>query len=149
MIGIEKKIDIRDLRSEDLNFVRATWINTYRHSPIGRLMRSEIYHREQAYLIDRLLAHSEVAIACWAKDNNLVYGYVVYEEAWEACPLVIHFAYVKSSYRDIGIFSKLLRSTGYEAGDKVILTHPTKSSKKIAINNENLIQNPFFAWKRL
>lgn len=100
-------INIRSYRPEsDEDFIYACWIREFKLSPFARKIRNSIYFYNQHKIIDTLINKSKIIVACNIDDENHIYGYVVFENIK---PPVLHWLYVKMSYRGMGIENLLLQ----------------------------------------
>jgi ribosomal protein S18 acetylase RimI-like enzyme len=92
---------LHDARS----LVYATWLRCYQSSsPMARHLHKDTFFREHHQVIDRILARpsTEVRLAVLPDDPSVVFGWSVHE------PGLIHFVYVKPSFRRYGIAKSLL-----------------------------------------
>lgn len=99
-------IDIRHYDSiTDEAFVLATWIKSNRNSPATRAVPTPIYLIGQRYRIMKLLkrADTRILVACDSNEPNLIYGYAVWTDS-----TILHYVYVKRSYRGVGVARALL-----------------------------------------
>ena len=99
-------IDIRHYDSiADEAFVLATWIKSNRNSPATRAFPSPIYLIGQRHRIMRLLnkAGTRITVACDSEEPSLIYGYAVWTD-----DDILHYVYVKSTYRRLGVAKRLL-----------------------------------------
>jgi GNAT superfamily N-acetyltransferase len=96
---------IRQAKGNDLNFIYSTWLRSYKHdSPVTKQIKRDLFFKEHQRLIDKIFMRPNINIymACKDDDEDLVFGYIVYE------PKTIHFIYVKESFRKLGIGKRLL-----------------------------------------
>lgn len=134
---------IRKPRSQDLDFIYATWLNSYfGDSCYYHSVRKSVYKREYAKIIDRLLSISSILIACKPDDEIVIYGYLVFE------PRTIHYCYIKEAFRFSGM-AKALIATGVGKLDYVQVSHQTNKLKPILEKYPFLTYNPFILFKDL
>ena len=132
-------IKIRDAHPEDINFIYATWLRSYRTgSSIGRQSRNTIYYREYNKVIDQILNSSTIKIACLDEDELIILGYAVFDRE------NIHYIFVKEAFRRLGIAKRLVESS-------LILpetcTHSTYLAEAV-IEKFKLTYNPFLLFNR-
>lgn len=132
-------IAIRDALQEDINFIYATWLRSYRSgSSIGRQARNTVYYREYNKVIDHLLNSSTIKVACLDDDPLIILGYAVFDRD------NIHYIFVKEAFRRLGIARRLVESS-------LILpetcTHTTFIADKI-IDKFKIEFNPFKLFTR-
>lgn len=103
------ELSIRPAYSADLNFVTNSWIRAYRkNAQLMQMIPQAIYSSNQYKLILKLLERSQLIIACMANDKDQILGWVCFEEIADG-EKAIHFAYVKSVFRKLGIGTALLQ----------------------------------------
>lgn len=89
--------DIRCGKDMDLDFIEGSWVENLRGtSPHTRGIESSVYFPRQRALIRRLLAHASALCAVDPSDENVIWGYLVYEPG---PPFVVHFCYTKRDFR--------------------------------------------------
>ena len=132
-------IKIRDAHPEDINFIYATWLRSYRRdSDVGRQARNLVYYKEYNKVIDHLLTSSTIKVACLDDDEVVILGYAVFDRD------NIHYVFVKEAFRRLGIAKRLIESS-------LILpetcTHSTYIAEVI-IEKFKLTYNPFSLFMR-
>lgn len=126
------KITIRPMVPEDLSFVIATWLNSFKDSDLCRRMTKGEYFKTYEPIVKDLIGQSETLIACLADDPDVILGYIVrYDET-------IHYCFVKDSWRKLGIFKMLLGNT-----TKGYFTHWTSPVNSLSNKYPDFIYNPF------
>lgn len=99
-------IQTRPGASEDLSFVFATWLRSYRDSPFARRVRKDTFTNRHHALIEALLDRGAVIdVATPADDPGTILGYLV-RETRDGRSL-LHYAYTKRPFRRLGVFSRL------------------------------------------
>lgn len=95
---------MRKATKDDLRFVAATWFKSaWKNSPRMKLVDYEDYKPGQDRLINDCFRRGEVAIAFPPSTPSELVGFAVSEQG------VLHFAYIRSVYRRMGIGSALTR----------------------------------------
>lgn len=89
---------------EDLPFIMKSWMSKTRHCSFVRNIPNDVFTVEHHNLVEKLLRRSNVLVACNPQSSDHVYGYLV----WEPEPLYIHFIFVKSVFRKLGVARHLL-----------------------------------------
>jgi hypothetical protein len=93
----ETPFRIREGKPIDLDFIEGSWVENLRGtSPHTRGIESSIYFPRQRALIRRILAHANVICAVDPQDEDVIWGYLVFEPGQ---PFVAHFAYTKRDFR--------------------------------------------------
>jgi len=102
---------IESMQAHDVDFIWSSWLKSYRSSPHTRKWSEAAYLDYQRPRIERLLGRSQVLVARpldWAQG---ILGYLVYE------PNLIHYVYVKSTYRHQGVARSLLATSGVQLSE--------------------------------
>lgn len=120
----------------DKNFILATWLKGLKYgNDWYNLIPSEIYFKFYQLALSTLLASNNVSIkvSCLKDDSDVILGYVVMNKA----ETVLHWAFSKSAWRNIGIMKSLIPSTVTAA------THVTKVGLSLLKKNPGVVFNPF------
>lgn len=128
---------IRKATKEELPFVYSTWLKSYKHSSqFAARIKNNVYYNYHQQIVKRLVSRSEVLVASESEDGP-VFGYIVFES-----PNLIHFAYIKKSFRHLGLFKELLKESKLNL-DQCGFTHWTKAVDKIVDLNPNILYIPY------
>ncbi len=101
-------LTIRTSTAQDLPFIWNSWLKSYRdNNGQAKAVASETYFTEHRALVGALCKRSAILIACAADYPEQIYGYAVFE-AFAGPMLVLHYVYVKRTYRRFGIASELV-----------------------------------------
>ena len=103
-----KLFDIRDGRESDWPFVFATWLRAYADSRAVHALTDDKreYFTAHHAIVEAILHRGKLVIATALGDENTILGYAVYE------PGVLHFCYVKASFRKHGVGRALVQACG-------------------------------------
>ena len=133
-------IRIRKANQEDVNFIFNSWLKSYRNSLFAKPLNNTVYFTEHHKVLERIAKTCEIIIACSKEDPNQVYGYFCAERIEGI--FVLHYVYVKHTYRNMGI-AKLLLSTFNKKDDEAgCYTHHTRIAEKLAAKY-SLIYHPY------
>jgi GNAT superfamily N-acetyltransferase len=105
---------------DDLPFVFATWLRSYkRSSSFARRVPNDVFYKFHHQAIERILVRTsaQLRIAHAPDAPGVILGYAVTE------PGVVHFVYVKGDFRRFGIGSALLAHVDVNA---CVFTHWTE-----------------------
>lgn len=117
----------------DLQFVTDSWIKSTRNSDFCTFIPNTIYYRYMDNLIKSIISRSLVTIICDPEDPTHVFGYVVYEYIGEI--FVLHFGYVKQSYRNLKIMYNALKAVNPSFGDdESFITHIDRTHAKALLD---------------
>lgn len=129
------KISIRTAEKKDISFITATWMRALWHSGMYKHIKKSIFMTEHHDAIQKRMRALECVVACNPDDPYVIYGYLVFSR-----PNVIHFAYTKGSFRNMGISRELIRKS--IESDEIIYTHQTDYSREIA-KDKQITFNPY------
>lgn len=126
----------RDGREDDVAFIVASWRACLLEGIDGkRGLDPTIFKRGISERIVRLLSRAQVRIACDDKADTTIIGYAVFE------PTCGHFRYVRTSFRGLGIASKLVP----EGMSVEVCTHRSQGH---APGKMRQVYNPFLLEER-
>jgi GNAT superfamily N-acetyltransferase len=134
---------IRPAVGNDLAFIYSCWLNSYRSdSHIGSTCRKSVYYDSYNQVIDRILdeAYTLVRVAVDPNDENVIYGYAVYD------PSTIHYVFVKEAFRELGIAASLLE---HALKTTTEYSHRTRCVAELLNEHRELTYNPFSLFKKL
>ena len=122
----------------DIPYLYSTWLNSYkRDSLIGKSVRDHIFFDNYRLVLDKIIKESKIYVACHINEPAVIYGYIVFDDD------LIHYVYVKESFRRLGIATSLYQKA-LEYGPISYITHRTYAIDKL---NHNLIHNPFLLFE--
>ena len=133
---------IRKAVPADVSFLFSSWLKSYRDSKFGESITTTIYYTEHHKVVERLLKTCEVYVACNPKDQTELFGYICGERVENI--LVIHYAYVKHTYRQLGLGKMLLNQFSHTPDAAAIFTHNTKAADRLA-KKFNFVYSPYLA----
>jgi len=137
---IEKLIEIRDLTPDMRNFVLNSWLRSLRASDcFYRRIDANIFFDNHETLITKCLERTSVLVATPADHPSLVIGYIVFDDQGFSDSVTVHYCYVKSDYRKMGIATLLFDHVSKDR--HVILTHD-------AGELPNTTYNPYEFWRQ-
>lgn len=140
---------IRPVLPEDLAFIYNSWLKSYKFgSESMKSMRSGTFFENYREILDYILTNSEILIACLPEDENIILGYICYENILANSHL-IHYCFIKETFRNLGIATDLYKSL--YPHNKISYTHETKQLKTL-INNKDKYKeftyNPLLLYRR-
>ena len=134
------KCRIRPMVDEDIPFIFNSWLKSYRFSHFGEKITNTIYFQDHHKVVERIIKNSKTLIACDPEDSSQLYGYIV--AAVEEGILVLHFIYVKHTFRNLGIGKTLLDALGHDKSSAAVYTHHTRMADKLAAKY-NFVYHPY------
>lgn len=139
-------IRFREANETDVGFIFNSFLKSFRDSYFARNISSTIYFNEHHKIIESLLKKAKVNIACNPNDVSQIYGYVISEKIDNT--FVLHYIYVKQTFRKMGIGKKLLEISGHDKEVAGCYSHHNKISEKLSAKY-NLIYHPYLAMERV
>lgn len=144
----EKSVDcewlIREALPEELNFIYATWLNSYqKDSIIGQSLKKTTFFLNYPEIIDEILNGplTKVLVAYFAETPTLILAYLVFE------PHLLHYVFTKELYRKSGIARSLFLKAF--DGKPVEFSHLTFHAEPIVYGYQHRLSfNPFKLYKR-
>lgn len=98
------KWNLRLAEPNDISFIYATWLNSYRTgSGLGLASGKQAYYLTYNCVIDNILSRegTKTLVAVDPAENSVIYGYLV------ASSTAIHYAFVKEAFQRLGIARSL------------------------------------------
>jgi hypothetical protein len=99
-------IKLRPPLNDDVQFIVCSWLKSNRNSDLTNYVNNEDYYKNHPKIIEDLINRSLITMAVDPEDDNHIYGYVVHENT--GSKFIIHYIYVKYTYRNFGIAKKML-----------------------------------------
>ena len=125
----------------DIGFIFNSWLKSYRSSLFAKPISNTVFFAEHHKVIEKLAKTSQILLACNKEDPNQIYGYACAERVEGV--FVLHYIYVKQSFRRLGIGKLLLDSFDHNFDDEsAVYTHHTKIAEKLAAKY-HLIYHPY------
>jgi GNAT superfamily N-acetyltransferase len=131
---------LRLAEESDVGFIFNSWLKSYRSSYFAKPISNTIYFSEHHKVIEKLAKTSEILIACNQDDPSQIYGYACAERVDGV--FVIHYIYVKQTFRRMGVAKALLESFDHDYSDAAVFTHNTSIADKLAAKY-NLVYHPY------
>lgn len=116
----EQLFKIRPMVPGDKSFIMSTWLKGLKFgNDLFKEVKADVYFKAYQKILDQLLAHPSVKVnvACLPDDEDVILGYAAVSKDDSK----IHFVFVKSAWRKMGIAKALVPETIKTA------THITKT----------------------
>ena len=131
-------VETRPARDTDLPFVIQTWLRSNRRGPFGSGLTEREYYDTHDPLVRRLLKEETTVIAHPPDSDDEIMGYVCFGDK------AIHFIYVKSLYRRLGVGWELLDATGRKRDEVIpVTTAPPHFISKWLEDKVRISNNPY------
>lgn len=112
---------IRYAKESDIAFIYATTLRCLKHdSALGKQTRNDVFYRNYSKVLDELLLRSKVFVYHVDNEPEVILGFLICEP-----PGVVHFAFTKESFRQLGIQKKLMAHAAIDNG--FTITHKTRA----------------------
>ncbi len=136
----------REAQPADQGFIFNSWLKSFRaNSEWAHAMPAQIYYDNHKRVVAQLLHDSSVLVAANPDDPDQIFGYVVYQPTLGHVA-VLHWLYVKHTYRRLGIggevFRTALRLAQHDDTLPVVGTHFTTLWSALA-DKWRLVFNPY------
>jgi hypothetical protein len=119
-------LQFRLVLADDLGFVLNSWLKSFRMSSWPSVASDAVYFPNQQRLIGEIAAreNARLVVACNPDNPGQIYGWACGERATDTSPLIMHYVYVKETFRKMSIGTQLLGQFGWENDNQVVLaTH--------------------------
>jgi hypothetical protein len=127
-------ITFRTIQPDDINFIKSTWFQSFKsYNKQAAVLFDDPYN----FIIHKLIEKSKIIIACPSDSTELILGYVCYD-LYKNIP-VVHYLYVKTIYRRMGVAHSLIRLIWDE---KNMIVYTFKAEK--LVNKMNAVYKPDF-----
>lgn len=134
---LDELYDIRDVKTEDENFIRATFLRgVYYGNPFFSLIPKQVFMDNYKKMSEMLLkdrTRTVVKVACLKEDQDVIIGYSILSADYQT----IHYVYVKSAFRKQGIARSLVPK--YPSS----VSHMTEIGESLLNKFEGCVFNPF------
>lgn len=135
------EVVIRQYNSEDKNFVIASWLKSYRHgSYFAKRISSTIYYKFHHAVAERIIARANITIACDPVDPSVIFGYMISEKFEDKD--VIHFTYIKSAFRGMGVGKSILEACNINL-NSCYITHWTTEVDTLSRKYPDMLYVPY------
>ena len=129
---------LRPPKTEDSSFIYSSWLKSYRNSNYAKDQCNAVFFENHKKVINSILDKSMMVVVCSQEDDNHVFGYTIYEYL-AGDNLLIHYTYIKHTYRKMGIAKKMIQSIR-KSQNPILSSHYTSICK--IIKNHIIIYDP-------
>lgn len=129
---IEDLIEIRAAEKDELNFVLHSWLRSLRSaSHYHRKIPSKTFYDSHAKIIEGILERGHCLVVNPINLAKIIVGYIIWEHGDDET-VILHYVYVKESYRKMGLSKFLIETVSY--GRDKIATHFSELIKDTTFN---------------
>lgn len=134
---------IREANQEDVNFIFASWLRSYRASKWAKQITNTVYFAEHHKVLERLLKNNKVFVACHNDDPGQLYGFICADKIDNI--FCLHYIYVKQTFRNLGIGTMLLNAFEHDPNFAAVYTHHAPMADRLA-PKYNMVHHPYLAF---
>ncbi len=136
-----EKIKLRGATESDMNFIYNSWLKSYKNSLIGKTMTNDVFFTNHKQVISEILNSplTSIVVAVSPEDNDQILGFACIETS--PSYNVLHYVYVKFTFRKFGIASSIIDGLGGWDRFKFV-THLPKNWKTVS-RKHNVHYNPY------
>jgi hypothetical protein len=99
---------------DDMAFIHASWSSSERANTSAVLVPNNVYYADERNKINHLLNVSTTMVVHVEGKPDTLLGFMTYQ--YTVNHQIIHYAFVKSPFRQYGILSNLIELTNYNKG---------------------------------
>lgn len=138
----ELPIRIRKIDQTDVPLIFNSWLKSYKGAYFAKGIHPKSFYAEHHKVVSNLLQTCETFVAVDDSDATNVYGWICgeYIDGF----LVVHFIYVKHTYRNLGVATALLRQFQVHDSGVSFYTHHNMISERLAVAYR-FMYNPYMA----
>ncbi len=136
-------IKIRPIMQLDIPFLMNAWLKSFRGAFFSKDIHPNTYYGNHHGLIGELLQTCTTYVACSDTDSSEIYGFICGE--YESSTFVLHYIYVKHTFRNMGIARNLLAQFPVAADGISMYTHHNAIAHKQAAAY-HFLYNPYLAF---
>lgn len=132
---------VRDMLVNDMHCLMADYIKHYR--PMMKGHQSEIYSVGMQKRFARMARMNNVLLAVDADpkafaERRDILGWLIFKR-WDTRAIIVHYIYIKKSYREQGLSKALLAAAGWREGLPIIASHKYRIDRRIVKKHKILI----------
>lgn len=128
----------------DVEYMLKTWLRKMR-AAYPRQLPDRLYYNDFQAVILALTRKADARVICSADDPSYICGFVVGTVYPDAETAVVHFAYMRSPFRRMGLVTKALEDMGFKNTYEIVATHWHPYMDRFRLSN--LIHNPWVLYK--
>ena len=126
-------VDVRPATESDMSFIKNSYLLRMRNAPQYKMVTNDVFFLHFNKAVETL-CKDNILVACNKDDSTQIFGYIIYGTVTEAELDAVHFFYVKSTYRKLGVARALIKAipqpviyTNHTIEGKIVLTKVIKS----------------------
>lgn len=146
---------VRPGRPTDAPFLFNSWLKSFRRAWFAQRIPSDVFFAQQHLVIEDILQRPEtrvwVVTPAGIGDEDVICGYAVTAAVpgADSKALIVHYVYVKETFRKLGLAARLLQAAGLHPDTHVVmLSHMTQFMAPIA-EKRGWVYNPYVLFRGL
>lgn len=136
-------IQFRQMREEDYPFILSSWLNSSFETSLEKALGfgdgSHRTHNQRIVLA--LLDRAVVTVAHPKDDEDSIIGWLCSQRSHVSDTNILHYAYVKSGFRGLGILKRLLLEIN-PMNNKMLVTHVGRHHQLMVEHGYPLVIDP-------
>jgi len=114
---------MRTPKDEDVSFIFNSWLKSYRSSAFAKDQCNTVYYDNYKKIVGSIINRSLITVLCNPEDEDHLFGYVVFEYL-PSDNLLVHYIYIKHTYRKAGLAKKLIENIR-KSQNPILTSHNT------------------------
>ncbi len=143
LASIADQVRLRNATEADVPFIFNSWLRCFRNSPPTMGCPNPVYFAQHHKLLEGLCKRATIVVASNDKDLGQIYGYLCCEKIEGS--LVVHFMYVKETFRELGIGRMLMETQGWTKETPIFYTHRSRICNQLE-SSFLMVYNPYLAY---
>lgn len=140
----EHHVSYRPMTADDEAFVYASWLRSVRNeSPAYAMVMDAVFFPAHHVMVERCFESSEVIMACLVDDPSVLIGFACGVSSPRPSGAVLHYVYVKSAFRRMGIAAAMLKALRIDPSEGCTVTHWTRFCTQIRQRIPLAVYNPY------
>jgi len=147
--SIEQMIAMRIANQEDMRFVFGSWLKSYRNEFQNKIIPRRVYYPSEASAIQALVdcKNTKTIVSYNVDESNQVFGWCCFTDIDGES--FLHYAFVKTMFRNMGIFKRMIHVIVPRLGFEDIIT--TRISRDLLnyriLEKYKMVYNPYIESK--
>lgn len=142
-MSTQMPIKIRPISQLDVPFIMNAWLKSFKGAFFAKDIHPKTYFGNHHSVLRTLLQSCTTLVACSESDPTEIYGFITAE--YQDATLVLHYIYVKHTFRNLGIAGQLLAQFPVADSGVSFYTHHNAVAHKQAAAY-HLLYNPYLAF---
>lgn len=138
-------IKLRAATTDDASLIYSSWLKSNRDSGFAKDVGTDRYFNNHKQLVADIVNRAGAIVACNPDDPTTIYGWICVERL-PAEVLVVHYVYVKYTFRQLGVARRLWQAINPD-GEEVLTTHAFNGFRDLRRAGYPLVYDPYLLFK--